>query len=294
MILNIALITAGVLLVLAFILYIFATHAFKIKRVPHDITPAEFDIPFEEVRFPTRLEKQLYGWWVPAKEGPENAKGTLILVHGWKRNVGRMLTYIRHLYPSNFNMLAFDARQHGSSDPDRMSSMPIFAQDIEAAVNYLKTRFADEDDFALIGLSLGGAASILASNQTAGIKLVVAVGAPAHAGDIIRFEMQKRGVPYFPLTWFLLRFFEYKLQRTMDDFAPENNINPRVRYLFIQGEDDDVVPVEHATRLYKSVGPELGALWLLPERSHSNCHRAEGFWPRLDEYLHKQFSHSRE
>ncbi len=283
------------LVLLLIILYVFATHAFKIAQVPHEETPEEYDIPFREIRFPTQNGRSLYAWWIPALEGVESANATLILVHGWKRNVGRMLTYIRHLYPSNFNMLAFDARHHGSSDPDEYSTMVKFAQDTVAAVDRVCQYPIDQQRIGLVGLSLGGAASIYAAKLEPRIAEVVTVGAPAHPGDIIHFDMKRRGIPYFPLVWFMLRFFQYKIGLSMDEIAPENNINATgTHYLFIQGGEDETVPVEHAQRLYTVAGPERAELWLYPRSGHSNCHRADGFWPRLQAYLIEKFTHDEE
>ena len=44
---------------------------YRYPKRPHATTPGEFGIPFEEVRFPTRRNRQLYGWWIAA--GKESA-----------------------------------------------------------------------------------------------------------------------------------------------------------------------------------------------------------------------------
>ena len=264
-------------------LMLFAGRAFSIKPIPHERDPAEFDIPFREIHFLTRNNRILYGWWIPGKELEKLP--TLILVHGWKRNVGRMLTYIRHLYPHGFNLLAFDSRQHGSSDEDGYSTMVKFAEDIRAALEFMASEDLPMGRLGLIGLSLGGAASLYASALDDRIRTVVSVGAPAHPWDVIRYDMQQRRIPYFPLVWFMKHYFRWRLGFSMDDIAPENNIKKtKIPYLFIHGSEDITVPPEHARRLKDAAG-NRGTLWMLPGRGHSDCHQDQDFWPKLINYL---------
>ncbi|NOZ74514.1 MAG: hypothetical protein GXO90_03940 [FCB group bacterium] len=48
-----------------------------------------------------------------------------------------MLPYIRHLSDQGYHLVAFDSRNHGSSDPDQFSSVLKFAEDIEAVIEWL-------------------------------------------------------------------------------------------------------------------------------------------------------------
>ena len=59
--------------------------AYAYEKKPHRKSPANFEIPFDEVRIPVSQGGSLYGWWIPAN--PE--KPTLVLIHGWSRNVER-------------------------------------------------------------------------------------------------------------------------------------------------------------------------------------------------------------
>ena len=51
------------------------------------ITPEKHQITFDEVLVPGVKQAQLYGCWIPfSPDAP-----TLILVHGWGRNLARMM-----------------------------------------------------------------------------------------------------------------------------------------------------------------------------------------------------------
>jgi len=109
-------------------------YLFRNQKQPHQLTPQQYRLSFDPVRFPTKKGLSLYGWWIPAED---EAVPTLILVHGWGRNVERCLPYIQHLHITGYKLLAFDSRNHGSSDGDGLSSMPKFSEDILAAVDFV-------------------------------------------------------------------------------------------------------------------------------------------------------------
>ena len=87
-----------------------ASHSYKFKKEQNKYTPAKYGFDFEEISIPTKNNKNLYGWWVPAENPNNEKKPTIILVHGWSRNVDRAMSYIKRLHPMGYNLLAFDSR----------------------------------------------------------------------------------------------------------------------------------------------------------------------------------------
>ncbi len=257
------------------------------KKVPHRRDPSSEGIAFQEIRFPTRNGKQLYGWWIPGEM--DGNRPTLILVHGWSRNVERVLPYIKELHTRGYHLLAFDARHHGRSDKDRFASMPKFAEDILAAYKYLETRKeVDLTRVGVIGLSIGGAASIYAAAQNPGLKAVVTVGAFSHPAAVMRHSFRTYHVPYFPWVWLLFRYFEFRLGTRLEEIAPARHIgNIKGAVLLIHGDQDRVVPLEEAKILYRSANPDRTELWILPGKGHSDCHTDPEFWQRVDTFLRK-------
>jgi len=275
--------------VLAFLLDAGLNKMYQNPRTPHQATPEQFGIAFEEVRFPTRNQRTLYGWWIPAKDETSGSKQTptLVLVHGWGRNVERMLPYIERLHPLGYHLLAFDARHHGSSDPDGHASMPKFAEDIRAALDFLEDKLQEQKGaFGVVGLSVGGSAAIYAASQDARIRSVVTVGAFAHPGEVIRTDFRKRGIPAFPLAWLICKHIELRIGHRLDRIAPVHNIaKSEAHMLLIHGEEDAVIPVEQAKKLHRAADPERVRLWLLPGKGHSDCHLHPEFWRRVGQFL---------
>ena len=255
---------------------------YRTPRVPHHRDPGASNIAFSEIRFPTVEGKELYGWWIPAEER-DNAP-TLVLVHGWGRNVERTLPFVRKLHPAGFNLIAFDSRSHGSSDADGTSSMLKFSADIRAALDEAVRRGADPGKLGVLGLSVGGAAAIDAAAHDERIRAVVTVGAFAHPGDLMRAELRGKGLPSI-LVPVVHRFVEHSIGARLDDIAPERQI-PTIEapILLVHGENDVVVPVDHGHRLATAGGGNVEAL-ILPGRGHSDCNRDPLFWQRVTTHL---------
>jgi pimeloyl-ACP methyl ester carboxylesterase len=246
-------------------------------------TPADIGIPFEDIRFPTARGLSLHGWWVPG--GRPGRSPVVLLVHGWGRNVERMLPYVGMLHPAGCHLLAFDARHHGLSDPDGHASMPKFSEDIRAAVALVAARpDVDPERVAVLGLSIGGSAAIHAAAHDHRIRAVVTAGAFADPRDaMITFgRWQWLVAPALPLAF---RFMEWRVGARFRDIAPEAVIaRAAARFLLVHGDADTVVPVAHAHRLKAAAG-ERASLWVIPGRGHSDVHLEPGFRERLLAFL---------
>jgi pimeloyl-ACP methyl ester carboxylesterase len=275
------------IIAVSLLLLILMMQGFRNTKKPHTKTPDEYGLPFNEIRIPTKNHRNLYAWWIPAETECTDTPATLILVHGWNRNVERMMAYIKELQPKGYNLLAFDSRNHGNSDSDSFSSMIKFAEDIQASVDYLENHpCVNHEKLGVIGLSIGGAASIYAAALDKRIKKVITVGAFARPDDVMALQFTKRHIPYIPFVWVLFKYVEFRIGAKFDEIAPVNNINKsKAEFLLIHGTDDKTVPYEQAKKLIAAANPDKAELFTLPERGHSDCHKYQGFWEKLEEFL---------
>jgi len=243
-------------------------------KVNH-ITPKRYEIPFEEIYIPLANDKRLYAWWMPAS----SEKPTLILVHGWGRNLARLLPYIEALHPLKYNLIAFDARGHGSSSPEKHASVGTFSEDILSVIDYLQDTYpAYSRHIGVIGLSIGGGAAINAASWDDRIAGIVTVGAISHPFEIINLEFQKRHIPEF-IARFIYRYTALRFKINFDKIAPINNIpNANTDILLIHGADDETVPLVQAQALQAAAKPDHIRLWVIPEKGHSDCHTDDQFW----------------
>jgi pimeloyl-ACP methyl ester carboxylesterase len=278
------LVAVGAALAYELVALVLTVVVWRNPRVAATRTPASLAVPFEDVSFPTANTRTLHGWWMP---GGTTRRAAVVLVHGWGRNVERMLPYIAILRPLGFHLLAFDARNHGASERDGHASMKKFSEDIRAAVAFLAARRdVDSERLGVLGLSIGGSAAIHAAAREPRIRAVITVGAFAHPRDAM-LEMGFGGFWLAPARPLLFRFMEWRVGATFDDLAPERQIaRSGQRMLVIHGEGDAVVPVAHAHRLAHAAGGRAD-LFVLPGRGHSDIHLDPDVPPRLTAFLAK-------
>jgi pimeloyl-ACP methyl ester carboxylesterase len=275
---RIVLVVAGLAALYQLAVLLVMTVGWRNPRVRHGRDPGSLGLAFEEIRFPTAGGKTLYGWWIPSGEAHAPV---LILAHGWGRNVERMLPYIGMLHPAGFDLLAFDARHHGSSDGDTFASMPKFSEDIRAALDFVSVRQAPAvSAVGVLGLSVGGSAALHASAHDPRIAAVATVGAFANPRDpratLGRFWWIL--APGLPLAF---RFVEWRIGLRFRDIAPENVIPlARARFLLVHGTADTVIPLAHAHRLAAAAG-SAARLWIIPGRGHSDPHLEPDLAPVL-------------
>lgn len=253
-------------------------------RTRHGQDPAHLGMAFETVSIPTANHRRLHGWRIPA---PSPGAPWVVLVHGWGRNVERMLPYAALLHSSGFNLLAFDARHHGSSDEDGFSSMLKFSEDLGAAVDFLAREGAGVPlEVGVLGLSVGGSAAIHASAHDGRVAAVATVGAFADPSD--------PRATLGPFWWLLapglplaFRCVERRLGVPLRCLAPERHIGQaRARFLLIHGERDEVIPLSHAHRLASSA-KGTARLWVVPGRGHSDPHLDPAMAPTLTEFFRR-------
>jgi pimeloyl-ACP methyl ester carboxylesterase len=257
---------------------------YRNKKDPHDVTPAKYDIPFDEIHLPLPNGAQLYGWWIPAwHDAP-----TLILVHGWGRNLARMMPYIQKLHPLGYNLLAFDARNHGSSSPENHPTVGTFSEDTLTAVNFISSSGLVTDPIiGIIGLSIGGGAAINAARWDKRVKSIITVGALSHPDEVMKLEFQKKHIPNF-IPWILFRYIRLRFGIDFDKIAPVNNISQvNADILLIHGDEDATIPLAQGQMLEKAGKAEKARLWIVPGKGHSNCDSHPQFWEKVEEFLQK-------
>jgi pimeloyl-ACP methyl ester carboxylesterase len=193
------------------------------------------------------------------------------------------LPFARTFLDAGCNLLLIDARGHGLSDTDTFASMPRFAEDFLAAVDFLAAR--GYRDPVLIGHSVGGAAVLLAASmRSSGIGAVVTIGAFAHPRELMRRWLRFHHVPYWPVAAWVLWYVERTIGHRFDDIAPINTI-ARVGFptLIVHGLADRTVPAAEARRLHRANA--ASTLLLLPGVGHDRAAELKPHLPRIIAWL---------
>jgi dipeptidyl aminopeptidase/acylaminoacyl peptidase len=156
-------------------------------------------------------------------------------------------------------------------------------EDIRAAIAYSeKLTNVDTNRIGVLGLSIGGAASLYAAALDERIKAVVVIGAFSHPKKVMGDEFKKRKIPYFPFVWIIFKYMEFRIGAKFDDIAPSNNIiKSNANIFLIHGIDDITVPIEQADELHKAGQPDKVQLWKVEGKGHSDCNHHLEFWGKV-------------
>ena len=240
------------------------------------LTPATFDLPFEDVSFRAKDGVGLSGWWVPAAE----AKGTVVLVHGLNRSRIEMVRKTPFLHRLGWNALLFDLRRHGKCG-GTLRSLGFHERDDGLGA----ADFADHhgpDPVVAWGVSFGAAASVLAAAEEPRIAAVVCDSsyrslrdtARHHLALFRRFAWWLRIVPVWPTAdeavfWMGRRGgFD---PDALDMVAAARRLDGRPA-LFVASSGDERMPPDIAFDLKAAAGPRARVL-AVPSQGHGHAYR---------------------
>ena len=260
-----------------FLAGVFTVRTFQMSDKENEgLTPASFDLAFDDVSFAARDGVALSGWWVPAAD----AKGTVVLVHGLNRSRLEMVRKTPFLHRLGWNSLLFDLRRHGKSGGSLRSLGFHERNDVLGAEDFARQRAPGP--FVAWGISFGGAASALAAAEEPRIDAVICDSsyrslkdtARHHFALFRRFAWWLRLVPVWPTAneavfWMGRRAgFD---PDALDVLAAVRHLAGRPA-LFVAGSGDERMPPDIAFDLKAGAGPEARVL-VIPSKGHGHAYR---------------------
>jgi pimeloyl-ACP methyl ester carboxylesterase len=273
------LLIAGLSLVVLLVLVFIGISAYlgysltRVERAPVSGSPADIGLAYEDVSFPSLYKDlTLRGWFLPAG----NSDRVIIMVHGngSNRNVADSgsLNIAGELVRHGFNVLMFDLHGCGESDGNTVSGGYYEKDDLKGAVAYVRQRGYEK--IGVLGFSLGAVSALLAAAEDTEIDAVVADSSYADLNDIMEPEFAKRTkapkIFLRPILFMIKIIYgvDFTAIRPVEVVA---KIAPRP-ILFIHGEADDMIPVEHARRLLEASQNPANILWIVPGGHTSAYH----------------------
>ena len=241
------------------------------------LTPASFELPFEDVTFKAADGVPLQGWWVPAK-GP--ARGTVILVHGLNRSRIEMVRKAPFLHAQGWNALLFDLRHHGASGGDASSFGAHEKQDVHAAAELARGK--SPGPVVLWGVSLGAASATLAAAEDPAVAGLVCDSSYRSLRDTVAHHMTlarswrwwMKIVPSWPVgaevVYWIGRRGKFDPD-AVDVKAAAAKLHGRPA-LFVCNSGDRRMPPEIAFDLKAAAGDHASVL-VVPGNSHGGAYR---------------------
>jgi pimeloyl-ACP methyl ester carboxylesterase len=241
---QLTLIAVGLLLLYLFVCIVIILVLAKLPREDIDEIP-DWGVIKEE-RIPTVNGKSLECWVVKpeveVKHGP-----AIILLHGWGRNRGRMVSRARIYAGHGFTTILISVRDHGESSRERFGMSIIkFSEDLDACINWWGK------SVIICGHSIGGGATLLVGSRNPLVRAIIAEAPPISFPHDFKFVYRPglRGLTglFIPgITLVVLGIFR---RFHTNDYSPiEAASRITIPTLIIMGKKDDIFPYEFAELL---------------------------------------------
>ncbi|MBK1643988.1 alpha/beta hydrolase [Thiocapsa imhoffii] len=245
---------------------------FRAPRRRETGSPADFGLAYERVTIPTLRGRHLFGWLLPAPA----ATRTLVILHGWGGNAEQMLPMAAPFVRAGFNVLLFDARNHGKSDGDTFSSLPRFAEDLGMAISWLHREHRERATcVAVLGHSVGAGAALFEASRNPHIAALISIAAFAHPSQVTEDAVRRLRLPRV-VTMLIIRYVEWLIGHRFDTIAPVNTI-ARIPcpVLLVHGDADRVVPIHDAYHIIARANRPDHRLLEIADADHDSVERIE-------------------
>jgi len=226
-----------------------ATHP---KKYYSSSTPADFNLPYEDIQLQTSDGLTLSAWFIDA-----NKTSTVIVGHGYPFDKGAMLASTAFLYPHH-NILYLDLRSFGQSEGKRTTFGHKEKADVDAAIAFIKNK---NQSIGLFGFSLSASSFLLAEPQ---VSAIVADSPYASMKMMIHRMYSIFGPLRYPFVWTsqLIGLLFYQIP-TLDVAKAASGISSPI--LLIHGDADTQIPVEHSIKIAEQSNAEL---WIIKGADH--------------------------
>ena len=214
----------------------------------------------------------LKAWFVPA----ENAKGTLIVMHGY-----RSLASVDYapqaawLHSLGYNLVIPMQRSHHESEGRYITFGVKESMDCKLWVHEVSQLFGKESDIFLCGISMGAATVMMASRYhlSKNVRGIIADCGFTSPWDVmVHVAKRDMHLPAFPLVYGA-RFFT-KLLAKFDpkrESATDAMRTNKLPVLFIHGEEDTFVPTAMSRKNYDACVAQKELL-IVPKAQHAQAY----------------------
>lgn len=274
-----------ILIIISIVAALLAVHiGFRAPRRIERNSPAGYGLVYEEIHIRTAAGKQLFAWWLPVA----GTAPALVILHGWGGNAELMLPLALPLHRAGMNILLLDARNHGRSNSASYSSLPRFAEDAGAAVDWVKAHCSNSRQrIALLGHSVGGGAVLFEASRRDDIAAVISIAAFAHPEWMMRRYLDRFMLPAFCKSW-ILHYIERVIGHRYAEIAPMNTAcRVRCPVLLVHGTADETVPVTDAQAILEHCRENKPELLLIDGGRHDSVEEVEYHGDQLVAFLRK-------
>jgi dipeptidyl aminopeptidase/acylaminoacyl peptidase len=231
----------------------------------------------------------LRGWYLPTP----GRRHLIVLVHGMWSSWLEMAALGRDLHRGGYDVLLFDLRGHGQSDPSRLTMGRRERGDLRAVMRWAGEEGFTEDRIGWLGYSMGASTLLLEAAQNPGIKVAVIDSPYGDLPELLKTQLSRHS--HLP-SWFnpgILTAANLIYGVRTDDLIP---IKAASRWgdrplLLIHGESDSIVPVKQAYRIAEAAGASC-LTRTLPGVDHVQAYQVDpdGYVNLIERFFHDHLS----
>ena len=247
------------------------------------------DLPVTAFAVESDSGSTINGWHVQAEE----SRGVIVLLHGIRGSRLGMLNRARFLHELGYSSVLIDLQAHGESGGEYITAGHLEKHDARAAVEFARREHPDEP-IGLIGVSLGGAAALLASPLD--IDAMVVESVYTDIGDAIHNRVAARLGTIASIPSALLRMqLSPRLGIAPSQLRPIDSIAEVGCPVFIISGSDDLHTTKSDTEALFERAIEPKELWLLQGAAHVDLleYSAEDYEQRIADFFNRRFASDR-
>lgn len=239
-----------------------------VRPAPARVGPPPPDLAAQPLRL-TSATGGVAGWWVAGRPG----RGAVLLLHALRGDRRQMLGRARFLVREGFGVLLVDLPAHGESEGGEVTFGLREASAVEAALAHLARRQPAER-VAVLGVSLGAAAAVLAQPRPAPAALVLESLYPTlhdAANERLRLHLGPSGPWLAPL---LLVQLPLRWGVGAARLRPLDALRGLPQPLLLLGgaEDRHTPPAQVQWLFAAATAATTKELWLVPGAAHVDLH----------------------
>ncbi|QDV46069.1 Alpha/beta hydrolase family protein [Stieleria neptunia] len=220
---------------------------------------------------------------------PHSGNGVIVLLHGIHGSRLSMLERARMLHDAGYATVMIDFQAHGESPGDTITIGYLEQHDVRAAVEFARREHPGEP-IGVIGVSLGGAAALLASPLQIDALVLESVYPNIHDAIHNRVAAKLGPLASIPASMLLLQF-QPRLGFSPQELRPIDHLPGVGCPVCVASGSEDRHTTASETQAMFSAAPEPKRLWLVDGAEHVDLFRKDPIQYRerivgfFDEYL---------
>jgi fermentation-respiration switch protein FrsA (DUF1100 family) len=259
--------------------------SFLSRPANHSVGALPAPLQGRDVEFESGSGSKLRGWLIPGRKGA----GAVVLAHGFRCDRRQMLGRASFLSEAGYGALLFDFQAHGESPGKQITIGHLESRDAQAAVEFMKKNCPGEK-LGVIGISMGGAAAVLASPALEVDAMVLEEVYP----DIERATANRMeryfGAWAHGLGRLLIMQLPLRAGIEKEALRPIDRVGAiKVPKLFIAGAKDLHTKLNESRELFAAAA-EPKEFWLVEEAAHVDVHQMlkEEYERRILDFFEKR------